>query len=811
MRASILVPAIMVPIYTIGYIIVGILGYLERGKSSRNDEGMLITQDFSDLGGALLTTTTEDLRRISNPDSRSTSVYFRTDTLFIPDDKPEEKRCCNLSAEFKDTVWTLYEDLCIFPMPLLNMLDHVSDITMTVHFLSKDETRNLGVVSLLILVLFRFASAFILGDHYGWKTGVRQFFDIEVFFAMYHSVRRHRTLLQVIQLKILEGFYESFPELCIQTYYLVKDSHENEGDGIIYLSITLSLLSLSKCWLFSDEVAISWRGLHWRFSEENSNEQKISTGDDGKSFSCSLCMLIMWVWRFGEVSTMICVLIAFANVISAKGTWILFGLLLLSTYVVQRRFWPQSREATWFYQVSKDSRTSALLSVSSSSVGSFDIMEDIASFSTNFWKDCKDAIWFYCKYMYRVFILIVLWLAEVNYSFWALPTFYPSRFVKMYYVIKVLLLVAMLTACIVSQVNKGSRGFRMLSDEIFNELWYYFIIGISFFIFGGITTWLFVLDIEQYKKALEADPNFLLKMIEQKQWILIERLVRNGVVSAFKIIEDANAWMIEHKVVPTDEEAMETFATDEAYCKLLYYLIKSKLIRIGPRDMIISPSQVIFPKWYKKWAVPGLVWQCNHSREKTTRSYLATTVLSKLVEKRNFHCIGSRRLLHYGEIRDAGASLKFLRYHLNAPEYLFKKHGALACTAKQLYSNGFDLLFCIRADFTREELSLAGFDDKVLSNIFVMDKNEYGDWPSELEHLQRLKQSGFKEFHKLNFTFEELRAADIFTASELLRYKQGFMLSNGIILTESPTIQRGNSASFLRASTDETYSSRPTD
>ena len=74
-------------------------------------------------------------------------------------------------------------------MPLLNMLDHVSDITMTVHFLSHDRTTNLGYISLLIIILQRVASAAILGDHYGWETGLRQFFDIEVFFAMYHSIR----------------------------------------------------------------------------------------------------------------------------------------------------------------------------------------------------------------------------------------------------------------------------------------------------------------------------------------------------------------------------------------------------------------------------------------------------------------------------------------------------------------------------------------------------------------------------------------------------------------------------------------------
>jgi len=390
--------------------------------------------------------------------------------------------------------------------------------------------------------------------------------------------------------------------------------------------------------------------------------------------------------------------------------------------------------------------------------------------------------------MYRLFIMAILLFAEMNYSFWALPVFYPTMPVILYYLGKVLLHVALLTACIVERVNNGSRGIKMLWLEIFKELWFFYIIGLFSYISGGIATWLFVIDTDQYKKAIKADPNFLLQMVELKQWTLIERLMRNGVCSVFKIIEDANEWMVNNNVHPTDKKAIENFATEEAYCKLLYYLINSKIIRLGPRDIKISPVDIGLPKYYRYYAVPALLRKCNHTRENTTRSFLAAIVLSKLIEKRHSISKGYTRPVHYSTLRDAGASLQFIRYHLDAPEYLFYKEGIFACTAEQLYQNGFDLLFCLRADFSKEELALAGFDPEVLSNEIVFTKDENGLWPTSIEHLKRLKQSGFTKFNKLNFTYEELKASNVFTPKELLAYGQRFVFHRPIISEDTPVV-----------------------
>merc|ERR1712173_33806 len=96
-------------------------------------------------------------------------------------------------------------------------------------------------------------------------------------------------------------------------------------------------------------------------------------------------------------------------------------------------------------------------------------------------------------------------------------------------------------------------------------------------------------------------------------------------------------------------------------------------------------------------------------------------------------------LSSYEAILDAGASLHFVRYHLNAPEVFFKKSGRFSCTAQQLYDSGFDLLFCLRADFKTEELILVGFNVSMLNNKAVLERDENGECFKEREHLIRLK------------------------------------------------------------------------
>merc|ERR1712087_925220 len=119
------------------------------------------------------------------------------------------------------------------------------------------------------------------------------------------------------------------------------------------------------------------------------------------------------------------------------------------------------------------------------------------------------------NFLRRATILTVLYLADLNYFFWALPILSPGKFVVVYYICKVTLLIILLTGCLYSE-----GGLSLVI--IFDTLLYYFVIGLICFVSGGIIAWFFVIDTEQYTKAIEADPSFLLKMINKRKYTFIE-------------------------------------------------------------------------------------------------------------------------------------------------------------------------------------------------------------------------------------------------------------------------------------------------
>merc|ERR1719193_1861327 len=88
---------------------------------------------------------------------------------------------------------------------------------------------------------------------------------------------------------------------------------------------------------------------------------------------------------------------------------------------------------------------------------------------------------------------------------------------------------------------------------IFNMLVYYWIVGLFCFIIGGTVTLLFIVDTNQYRKAIEADPKFLLTMLEQQKYVFIERLMKSGVCGAHRLVENAVTCMLQNNVNPKDE------------------------------------------------------------------------------------------------------------------------------------------------------------------------------------------------------------------------------------------------------------------
>jgi hypothetical protein len=278
--AELLVPLITIPIWTVGFAIVGYFGYRDRDDESKSNrlEGIF---NPGVLPRAKTVETPENGGAKKNPleISTRTSVYFHTDSVMWE----PTRSCC--SPEMQKIMWDVYAILIFYSIPILSMLDHVSDMSMVVLFLRQSHLKHLGFISLFIILFQRITSALILGDQYGWKKGILQFFDLEMFVAVYNSIKHERTVLELVQLKLLEGILESFPELVIQSYYFVALSQGAERSWLVYISLTLSMLSLSKCWLFSDQVAIPYDGFSCCKEEESVNMPTLTPENEDEETS----------------------------------------------------------------------------------------------------------------------------------------------------------------------------------------------------------------------------------------------------------------------------------------------------------------------------------------------------------------------------------------------------------------------------------------------------------------------------------------------------------------------------------------------
>jgi len=311
---------------------------------------------------------------------------------------------------------------------------------------------------------------------------------------------------------------------------------------------------------------------------------------------------------------------------------------------------------------------------------------------------------------------------------------------------------------------------------------------------------LLFVDVEQYKHTHEANPALLLKMVWHKNYTFIERVLKNGECCAYDIVEKALARMKQRNINCQDKRAVAKFHKEEPFSKLLYYTIKQKLIKVGP-SRTLTPKDVKKAKYYKSFAVAAMLRKCNGSRKKSNESEFAKAVLSNLVNLRRFPD-GRKRLIPYHDIRNAGASLVFLRYHLNLPEELFRKDGELNCTARQLYEEKFDMLFCLRAGFDVNELSLAGFDERLLKDKNVQHKDENGNWLEEVDHIRLLKNAGFQsQFYCMHFTLFSLTEFRIFTRQELLTLKEVFEEQK--LLDEYNTADDGDYISEEESTTEE--------
>ena len=115
----------------------------------------------------------------------------------------------------------------------------------------------MGILSLSNLFLHRCISALVFAEDEGWQAGIRQLFDIEVFNKLMASAAYNRTVYGLKKYKILEGLFESYPQLLLQTYFVMKWG-DNTNMHLFYFSIITSLISLAHIYIFPDVVSVGW-------------------------------------------------------------------------------------------------------------------------------------------------------------------------------------------------------------------------------------------------------------------------------------------------------------------------------------------------------------------------------------------------------------------------------------------------------------------------------------------------------------------------------------------------------------------------
>jgi len=223
--------------------------------------------------------------------------------------------------------WYLFNILRIYLIPVITCADFFSDVTIALLWLSDSHTRNMGFVSVFILLLQRIISAFILENGNGWWTGVRQFFDLEVFNFIFLSIKYNRQVYDLQKYKILEGLLESFPQLLMQMYNIRNEEDNDESILLLeHLSIITSLLSLTLCFLFIDVASIVPDSLAY------------------------LKLGCIGIWRFGEMAMRISVMVIFASLVSAKlGSTFMFTALLVFNMILMTYF-TDAKKSTIFYK-----------------------------------------------------------------------------------------------------------------------------------------------------------------------------------------------------------------------------------------------------------------------------------------------------------------------------------------------------------------------------------------------------------------------------------------------------------------------------
>jgi len=663
---------------------------------------------------------------------------------------------------------------CIYVVPVMTCIDFFSDVSVTIKWLGEDGTRSIGMLGISILLGHRVLSALVFAEKYGWWTGVRQFFDLEMFKTIYLSVKYNRKMYGLMEHKMLEGLMESFPQLLMQTYYVVKRQGSHDANKyLLHFSIMSSLFSLASCYMFTDIVGIHEDG--FLCLRENEAKEPDPNRIDAKQILNNLCCYgCLWIWRIGEVSTRMSVFVAYAAVVSARyGTLLICVVQLTFNYILIECQYPESRKATMFYLSPQEPKEDDERDEQKETCTSLDMINIEDQKGVNE-KEMDERI--RMRHSLRemstekeeticgkFFFKTILGFGGIFFAMLALPSLTPKYFVLEYYVFKIIFEGFLIGRCLwFTGISNGV--VYTLKNEVLQNFWWYWAIGALAFLFGGMLSCICVINTKRWEEVLEADERFLLKLMKDERYSHVERVVRNGVCTIEQIREKALSRM--------DEIDLIDFEKNEPFCDLLCRMIRQRILQLRPKDRKLTKKMAKRRK-YMKFVVPALLRQYDESRWQSKECDLAKLVFNRLVTEQ----LDNAPIFLFEDLRDAGASLTFLRFHLKVEESLFRKNGTFGCTAEELEKEKFDLLFCLRCGFSPEELIEAGFVKDHVNHLASLD-----DWDdSKLKDLEEFED----ELFEMHFTVEQLKKAK-FTNAQILGWFNRHMGLESTLKLHSP-------------------------
>jgi len=634
-----------------------------------------------------------------------------------------------------DSCWKeFYIIILIYSVAIITCMDYFLDISVMIHWLEDPHTRNIGMMSLTVLFAQRILSALVFTHHYGFRSGMSQFFDFEIFNLVSISVKFNRPVFGLKKYKILEGLMESFPQLMMQTYYLSKRADDDEVDvKVFHTSIAISLLSLAMCYLVSDVYGID-------------TSVKRQTCLNMKNFFRTLFFYgCLGIWRVGEVATRISVCVAFASVVSArKGTVGITSVLLGINFIFIWSY-DETIKATIFYHKKRLAKnimlpklglemtetasysqntvyslktlmTEQTTDLCENKTESVELIEGTISEHNVKWKEMDKEIKELqeelsrgkeqrCKRWKEEFagklFTITNYVGVGVFASLALPCLVPSSYVKLYYLFKIIFECVIIGWCVYQTGSVESTQdllnlFHILRTQVFGDIWHYWSIGTVFFICGGLLSYFLVIDAKKWKEILEPNDKSLFERMTAKQYDYVDRVIGNRVCTVRDIVQRT----VKRK---------NPNCLDKVDCSLLLCnLLRHGIVELGPKweERLKDENNI----------VSALLSDFDHgpSTYKGRRSRLAVLVFCKLLNE-NDPAVN----VSFEDIRNAGVSLTFLRFHLKTPADYFDRKGKFNCTAVELYHEKFDLLFCLKRNFTHEELIDAGFKkDHVIQREF---------------------------------------------------------------------------------------------